>query len=376
MRHEIFTLLEANMKHFYVGAAAWDVRAKKAELFDPASNFLLVTGSLDSDCSDICGFVMWRFDVDETRDDPFAEPGDELIEVAYCILLHALESIAWQTCMRKVMLTVFKANKEAREFYHNQRYILDTTSPDNDEYECAQEEHESEVEVRSCFAVPHGESEDPWQIHLDAEHHRRMLGLHQRVRPEEVVLGWYSTSPDLNSNSALIQDHYSRETAPHQAVHLTLNTNVADKEDGLGVRTYVSSLLGATVRPDSCTFISVPTTLLTSSPEQTAMTHLANPASGESRTDLDALAASLEQVHSQLERVLTYLRKVLADEIPGDKAVGRFLSDTIGVVPAGVSSATLESLFNSHMQDIFMVSYLSKIISAQTEVSTRLALLT
>ncbi|WFD05280.1 hypothetical protein MVES1_000609 [Malassezia vespertilionis] len=419
------------MKHFYVGAAAWDVRAKKAELFDPASNFLLVTGSLDSDCSDICGFVMWRFDVDETRDDPFAEPGDELIEVAYCILLHALESIAWQTCMRKVMLTVFKANKEAREFYHNQRYILDTTSPDNDEYECAQEEHglsilqpvmdnslknvesanntllnsvalfsildhflrrdgsqsrvigtllgtrsESEVEVRSCFAVPHGESEDPWQIHLDAEHHRRMLGLHQRVRPEEVVLGWYSTSPDLNSNSALIQDHYSRETAPHQAVHLTLNTNVADKEDGLGVRTYVSSLLGATVRPDSCTFISVPTTLLTSSPEQTAMTHLANPASGESRTDLDALAASLEQVHSQLERVLTYLRKVLADEIPGDKAVGRFLSDTIGVVPAGVSSATLESLFNSHMQDIFMVSYLSKIISAQTEVSTRLALLT
>ena len=40
--------------------------------------------------------------------------------------------------------------------------------------------NESEVEVRSCFAVPHGESEDPWQIHLDAEHHRRMYELHQR----------------------------------------------------------------------------------------------------------------------------------------------------------------------------------------------------
>lgn len=234
---------------------------------------------------------------------------------------------------------------------------------------------EAEVEVRNCFAVPHSESEDPWQIQLDAEHHRRMLELHQRVRPEEVVLGWYSTSPELNSNSALIQDHFSRETAPHQAIHLTLNTNVADEKDGLGVKAYVSSLLGTTSKPENCTFLSLPTALLTSEPEQTALRHIAKPTGSESETDLNALAASLEQVNAQLERVLTYVRKVLSGEVEGDKAVGRYLSDTIGVVPAGLDGPVLEKLFNSHLQDVFMVSYLAKIVSAQAEVSTRLALL-
>ena len=81
-------------------------------------------------------------------------------------------------------------------------------------------------------------------------------------------------------------------------------------------------------------------------------------------------------MQSQLQRVLDYVRKVLAGEIEGDKAVGRFLNDTIGVVPAGLDGPELETLFNSHLQDVFMVSYLSRIINAQAEVSTRLALLT
>ncbi|WFD42730.1 hypothetical protein MPSI1_001379 [Malassezia psittaci] len=235
---------------------------------------------------------------------------------------------------------------------------------------------ESEVEVRNVFAVPHGESEDPWQIHLDAEHHRRMLDLHLRVRPEEVVLGWYSTSPELNANSALIQDHYSRETAPHQAIHLTLNTNAADENNGLGVKAYVSSLLDATAKPERCTFLSLPTSLLSTGSEQTALRHLANPIGGQDQTDLQALASSLEHVNAMLERVLNHVRKVLSGEIEGDKAVGRFLSDTIGLVPSGLDGPTLESLFNSHLQDVLMVSYLSKLVGAQAEMSTRLALLT
>lgn len=235
---------------------------------------------------------------------------------------------------------------------------------------------EAEVEIRNCFAVPHGESEDPAQIHLDAEHHRRMLDLHQRVRPEEVVLGWYSTSPELSANSALIQDHYSRETAPHQAIHLTLNTNVADDKDALGVKAYVSSLLGTSSKPENCTFVSLPTTLLSSEPEQNALRHLANTTSSASVSDMTFLQSSLEQVNAQLERVLGYVRKVLSGEIEGDKAVGRYLSDTIGVVPAGLDGSVLESLFNSHLQDVFMVSYLSKMVSAQADVSTRLTLLT
>lgn len=150
---------------------------------------------------------------------------------------------------------------------------------------------------------------------------------------------------------------------------------MADEFQGLGVQCYVSSLLGATVKPEDCAFLSLPTKLLSSTPEQTALRHLSS-SSSQNLTDLDALKASLQEVHAKLDRVLTYVRQVLAGEIEGDKAVGRYLSDTIGVVPAGLDEPVLESLFQTHLQDVFMVSYLSKIVSTQAEMSSRLSLLT
>lgn len=47
---------------------------------------------------------------------------------------------------------------------------------------------EGEVEVRSCFAVPHHETRE--QVQVDMEYHRTMYELHQRVNPEEVIVGW------------------------------------------------------------------------------------------------------------------------------------------------------------------------------------------
>jgi hypothetical protein len=58
----------------------------------------------------------------------------------------------------------------------------------------------------------------------------------------------YSTGSNLNTYSALIQNFYSQETAPHQAIHVALNTGVEAGESA-GVKAYVrfglSSLLFA-----------------------------------------------------------------------------------------------------------------------------------
>lgn len=54
-------------------------------------------------------------------------------------LLSLLEAVAWQASMRKVMLTVFKQNIDARAFYTKCSYHLDATSPTDDpsdEYRC------------------------------------------------------------------------------------------------------------------------------------------------------------------------------------------------------------------------------------------------
>lgn len=48
----------------------------------------------------------------------------------------------------------------------------------------------------------------------------------------------YSTGSNLNTYSALIQNFYTQETAPHQAIHITVNTGVEEGEQA-GVKAYV-----------------------------------------------------------------------------------------------------------------------------------------
>jgi hypothetical protein len=47
---------------------------------------------------------------------------------------------------------------------------------------------ESEIEVRSSFAVLHSETSE--QVAVDMEYHRTMYELHHKVNPKEVIVGW------------------------------------------------------------------------------------------------------------------------------------------------------------------------------------------
>ncbi|CAO1618006.1 unnamed protein product [Sympodiomycopsis kandeliae] len=265
---------------------------------------------------------------------------------------------------------------------------------------------ESEVEIKSCFAVPHHESEE--QVQVDMEYHRQMIELYRRVHPEETIVGWYATSSDLNAYSALIQDFYTKECVPHQAVHLTIDTDLAAKattpESGdstqkpLGVRAYVSSPLGLSPKAENAVFLPLPVTLLSSPAERPALSLLASQSSSTQSTDaaaatsqlaqlsssgqvvpdLAALTQSLVQIQSQLRRVLAYVQDVVSGKIQGDEVVGRHLLDTIARIPIGASAAEgkdVSDLWNSCLQDVLMVSYLSNIVRAQAEVAGRLTLL-
>jgi len=231
---------------------------------------------------------------------------------------------------------------------------------------------ESEVEIKSCFAVPHHETSE--QVQVDMDYHKTMFELHQRVNPEEVIVGWYATGPNINMYTSLIQDFFSRETSPHQAVHLTVDTEV---RNDMGVKAYVSSPVGLSVKPENAVFIPLPVTLLSAPSERPSLSLLARTngglqgstvggGSGVMLNDMDALSASLETVQGQLKRVLQYVREVIEGKRKGDPVVGRYVIDAVSTVPigSGLDSASgaseLETLFNSHLQ----VSTLRKEIRA------------
>ncbi|SPQ22124.1 2ddc56d3-52d4-4103-89ca-bede5705d1e0 [Thermothielavioides terrestris] len=235
----------------------------------------------------------------------------------------------------------------------------------------------SEVEVRSTFAIPHTENED--QVEVDVEYQKNMLALTLKASPRETLLGWYTTSHELNSFSALIQNFFASPetgTFPHPAVHLTIST-----EPGAPIetKTYISAPVAVSPEraAESCLFVEVPHKLLFSDAERAALGTVTAAAESETRaapvaSDLESLAQALEAVSDLLERVSGYVGEVLDEERDGSHALGQYLMNALSLAPK-VSSTQIEHDFNNHIQDVLMVSYLANTIRTQIDLAQRLA---
>ncbi|OAA53235.1 Mov34/MPN/PAD-1 [Niveomyces insectorum RCEF 264] len=237
-----------------------------------------------------------------------------------------------------------------------------------------------EVEVRSCFAIPHTETDD--QVEVDVEYQKNMLALTLKASPRESLLGWYTTSHELNSFSALIQNFFAAPdtgTFPHPAIHLTIST-----EAGLDIETrcYVSAPVAANAdrAADSCFFVEVPHRLLYGDTDRSALEAIAAaavPVRLDSRSaplvsDVEALASSIEQTLDLLDRTSEFVGAVLDEERQPNHALGQYLMNAMSLAPK-VDSASIEHDFNNHIQDVLMVSYLTNTIRTQIDLSQRLA---
>ncbi|KAF2840670.1 eukaryotic translation initiation factor 3 subunit F [Patellaria atrata CBS 101060] len=235
----------------------------------------------------------------------------------------------------------------------------------------------TEVEIRNCYAVPHTETTE--QVEVDMDYQKSMLALHLRANPREVLVGWYATSGELNTFSALIQNFYGQQgdgTWPHPAVHLTVST--IPGED-IEARTYISAPIGVTAEraADSCLFIPVPYEIKYGEAEKSGLEIIAAAKDKEDRTtniatDIESIETAIEQVLDMLERVSNYVSNVLDEEAEPSTALGQFLMNALSLAPK-VEPADIERDFNNHIQDVLVVSYLANTIRTQIDLSNRLA---
>lgn len=136
--------MDIMMKRYENTPGGWNAQSKEDELFDTLSRFLIVR---KNDDKSIVAFTMWRFDQEFCdSDDPVARKGKRKIEVVYCyeiqvyppfrqfglgkFMMNRLETLAKKTKMRKVMLTVFKSNTNARQFYDRLGFKVEYSTPE------------------------------------------------------------------------------------------------------------------------------------------------------------------------------------------------------------------------------------------------------
>jgi translation initiation factor 3 subunit F len=196
----------------------------------------------------------------------------------------------------------------------------------------------TEVEIRSCFAVGHTETTD--QVEVDMEYQKQMLALHLKANPREVLVGWYATSSELNTFSALIQNFYGGQgdgTWPHPAVHLTVST---EPGKDIETRAYISAPVGVTAEraADSAAFIPVPHEIRYGEAEKSGLEAIASATESEDRTatiftDIEALERAVEEVLGMIDRVSRYVESVIDEEAPASTALGQFLLNTLALAP-------------------------------------------
>lgn len=249
------------------------------------------------------------------------------------------------------------------------------------------------------------------------DYQKQMLALHLKANPKEVLVGWYATSAELNTFSALIQNFYGGQgdgTFPHPAVHLTISTD-AGKE--IEARTYISAPVGVTAEraADSAAFVPVPHEIKYGEAEKGGLDLISGAKDQTDRTaavltDIEALERAIEEVLGLLERVSKYVEAVIEEEEETpSSALGQFLLNALALAPKvdpediernlyvhalmtrsspfrlhKIPNNSLEGVLfsvllipcncsNNHIQDVLVVSYLANTIRTQIDLSNRLA---
>lgn len=212
-----------------------------------------------------------------------------------------------------------------------------------------------------------------------------MLELHQKVAPQQQIVGWFSTTSANICSDALIQEFYAKEAATAAAsgaspaaaagpgpVHLVVDTSLSG--DRVDVKAYGGRGLSLGDKPLATEFVELPCDVLMGEAERVGLGLLVSGDPEKARPlerDGEGLAASVARLQQLVATAQRYAEDAAAGRVRPDPAVGRHLADTLAAIPR-LDAADFERLFNDGVQDQMLVSYFASLVRTQVALAERL----
>eukprot|EP00794_Sanderia_malayensis_P009539 gene9539-10526_t len=226
------------------------------------------------------------------------------------------------------------------------------------------------VEVRNCFAVPHHETED--EVALEMEYAASMFELHKKACPGDDIVGWYATCEDVNEQSVLIHEYYTRVTS--SPIHLTVDTML--KSGRMAIKSYTSSPMGVPGGTIGSIFTPVPCEITCYGPEGVAIDTFIKSKGGSKKpvallSSIQHIAKSTDKLIEKLGQITEYVNDVLDGKTQANNEIGRHLMEVVNAVPE-MDPDQLEKMLNCNMQDLLMVMYLASLTKTQLSMGTKL----
>eukprot|EP01062_Namystynia_karyoxenos_P082824 TRINITY_DN9401_c0_g1_i1.p1 TRINITY_DN9401_c0_g1~~TRINITY_DN9401_c0_g1_i1.p1 ORF type:complete len:373 (+),score=147.77 TRINITY_DN9401_c0_g1_i1:84-1121(+) len=260
------------------------------------------------------------------------------------------------------------------------------------------------LEVRSCFPVPHTETDG--QLMFDLEYFRGMQELHQRVCTKDVIVGWYATG--VSVHAAQIHEHYAKKVSS-PPLHLLVDPEL--KTGSLRVKALISTHLSLSklgkvgplfkelpfewkchngpaekVALDAMIqsrhgrkpvlksmFEGLPDQLPTDDLQSCMRSTIPGTQreARDTRPPYEKVHRDLLQVKAVLDKCVKYCDSVIDGHETEDAKIGRALLNIVQSLPP-VAPATFDKLFNATMQDMLMLNYLAKLTKTQVALMERL----
>jgi translation initiation factor 3 subunit F len=233
------------------------------------------------------------------------------------------------------------------------------------------------VEVKASFPLPHSEGDNDIddKVAVDTDYHKNMYELHRRVNAGEEQVGWYATGTETDRKSVIIHEFYGRECAT--PVHLLVDADLG--HDRFDVNAFVSTAYKIGDLALSSEFRSVPVFTQPDVATKVGLDVLfKNRRREEGDNAVTVMGSEIDNLERSLERLLDLLNTVgknvdavVSGEIEGDVNAGRFLAETLTMVPK-VEPSEFERLFGDNMRDLLMVAYLCKLTQSQLSIAEKL----
>lgn len=229
------------------------------------------------------------------------------------------------------------------------------------------------VHVTNSFPLPHSESGA--EVAVDTDYHKNMYDLHNRVNSSEELVGWYATGTETDLKSVIIHEFYGRECV--NPVHVLVDAELSSER--LDMSAFVSTAYKIRDLALSSEFRLIPVSIKPDKAEKVGLDVLfKNRRRVEGDKSSPVMASELENLEKSMERLLDLLDTigknvdaVVAGDVEGDVTTGRFLAETLTMVPR-MNAADFERLFGDNMRDLLMVAYLCKLTQTQLIVAEKL----
>jgi translation initiation factor 3 subunit F len=229
------------------------------------------------------------------------------------------------------------------------------------------------VFIRNCFPVPHTEGE---QVGVDQVYHQSMFELHQKANFREEIIGWYSSSSEINEHTVLIHNFYGKESE-QPPVHLCIGTSL---ENGrMDISAYVSEALGRRGDSTENSFGLQFQPLKVSFADEKEFTGLSALLTSK-KDDLNQTTTISETTNirtaflsllRRVEVVSHYVDDVVAGKIKPDRKIGRFLAETMETSLL-TDVEDYQKLYHNSVQDHLMTIYISNLMKTQLHLAKKL----